>query len=280
MRGDSGDHVVRSPDSPWASRSPGHDHAGEVLGPPDHRRVVPDARRVSEGLDARAAFAVHADAGRHQTLSFAGPPGGVHTHVRLPPVCPPGTRPGVAPLLEDGRAAGDAPAVGGPVDAAGDLVRGDHQRVRVEPLTDDFLGDLVDRPGVLGQLGLGALQAVGEGGGLVGRLPRSQKLSPPVRRPRRRDPPTARDTDSRSSPRNRRSTTSRLRPAENRPPRPRPAATPVATDSSTCFLISTLLLRELSRNQVSKKTLGRRRRAYRWITASARLWPVSLRRIE
>ena len=33
---------------------------------------------------------------------------------------------------------------------------------------------------------------------------------------------------------------------------------PVATDSSTCFLISTLLLRELSRNQVSKKTLGRR----------------------
>ena len=36
------------------------------------------------------------------------------------------------------------------------------------------------------------------------------------------------------------------------------AAAPVATDSSTCFLISTLLLRELSRNQVSKKTLGRR----------------------
>ena len=88
MRGDSGDHVVRSPDSPWASRAPGHDHAGDVLGPPDHRRVVPDARRVSEGLDARAAFAVDADAGRHQTLSFAGPPGGVHTHVRLPPVCP------------------------------------------------------------------------------------------------------------------------------------------------------------------------------------------------
>ena len=58
----------------------------------------------------------------------------------------------------------------------------------------------------------------------MGRLPRSQKLSPPVRRPRRRDPPTARDTDSRSSPRNRRSTTSRLRPAENRPPRPCPAA--------------------------------------------------------
>ena len=44
-----------------------------------------------------------------------------------------------------------------------------------------------------------------------------------------------------------------------------PAAAPVAlralsaaVDSSTCFLISTLLLRELSRNQVSKKTLGRR----------------------
>ena len=31
-----------------------------------------------------------------------------------------------------------------------------------------------------------------------------------------------------------------------------------AADSSTCFLISTLLLRALSRNQVSKKTLGRR----------------------
>ena len=31
-----------------------------------------------------------------------------------------------------------------------------------------------------------------------------------------------------------------------------------AVDSSTCFLISTRLLRELSRNQVSKKTLGRR----------------------
>ena len=40
-------------------------------------------------------------------------------------------------------------------------------------------------------------------------------------------------------------------------------AQPVATDSSTCFLISTLLLRALSRNQVSKKTLGRR------ITASS-----------
>ena len=151
MRGDSGDHVVRSPDSPGASRSPGHDHAGEVLGPPDHRRVVPDARRVSEGLDARAAFAVDADAGRHQTSSFAGPPGGVHTHVRLPPGVPPGTRPGVAPLLEDGRNAVDAPAVGGPVDAAGDLVRGDRQRVRVAPLPDDFLGDLVDRAVVLGQ---------------------------------------------------------------------------------------------------------------------------------
>ena len=37
---------------------------------------------------------------------------------------------------------------------------------------------------------------------------------------------------------------------------PTPTAAP---DSSTCFLISTLLLRELSRNQVSKKTLGRRR---------------------
>ena len=40
--------------------------------------------------------------------------------------------------------------------------------------------------------------------------------------------PTARDTDSRSSPRNRRSTTSRFRPTDNRPPRPGPAASPVA----------------------------------------------------
>ena len=39
-------------------------------------------------------------------------------------------------------------------------------------------------------------------------------------------------------------------------PRPRPAAAPVAADSSICCFISTLLLRELSRNQVSKKTLG------------------------
>ena len=31
-----------------------------------------------------------------------------------------------------------------------------------------------------------------------------------------------------------------------------------AADSSICFLISTRLLRVLSRNQVSKKTLGRR----------------------
>ena len=40
--------------------------------------------------------------------------------------------------------------------------------------------------------------------------------------------PTARDTDSRSFPRNRRSTTSRFRPTDNRPPRPGPAASPVA----------------------------------------------------
>ena len=84
MRGDSGDHVVRSPDSPWASRAPGHDHAGDVLGPPDHRRVVPDARLVSDGLDDRAAFAVDADAGRHQNSSCAGPPGGDHTHFWTP----------------------------------------------------------------------------------------------------------------------------------------------------------------------------------------------------
>ena len=59
---------------------------------------------------------------------------------------------------------------------------------------------------------------------------------------------TARDTDSRSSPRNRRITTSRLRPAANRPPRTvASAATPVATDSSACWVGSTRLLRELSR---------------------------------
>ena len=84
MRGDSGEHVVRSPDSPWASRSPGHDHAVEVLGPPDHLRVVPDARLVSDGLDDRAEFAVDADAGRHQSSSCGGPPGGVQLHERLP----------------------------------------------------------------------------------------------------------------------------------------------------------------------------------------------------
>ena len=43
------------------------------------------------------------------------------------------------------------------------------QRVRVAPLPDDFLGDLVDRPVLFGEFCLGALQAVGEGGGLVGR---------------------------------------------------------------------------------------------------------------
>ena len=88
MRGDSGDHVVRSPDSPWASRAPGHDHAGEVLGPPDHRRVVPDARRVSDGLDARAAFAVDADAGRHQNLELRGP-AWRRPHPRAAPAGPP-----------------------------------------------------------------------------------------------------------------------------------------------------------------------------------------------
>ena len=78
--------------------------------------------------------------------------------------------------------------------------------------------------------------------------------------------PNARDTDSRFSPRSRRSTVARVRRAENRPFRSRSAAGLVAlralsaaVDSSTCFLISTRLLRELSRNQVSKKTLGRRR---------------------
>ena len=43
----------------------------------------------------------------------------------------------------------------------------------------------------------------------------------------------SRDTDSRSSPRSRHSTVSRLRPAENRPPRPRPVAAPVALRAPT-----------------------------------------------
>ena len=45
--------------------------------------------------------------------------------------------------------------------------------------------------------------------------------------------PSSRDTDSRSSPRSRRSTVSRLRRADNRPPRPRPAASPVALRASS-----------------------------------------------
>ena len=88
--------------------------------------------------------------------------------------------------------------------------------------------------------------------------------------------PNSRDTDSRFSPRSRRSTVARLRRAENRPFRSRSAAGLVAlralsaaVDSSTCFLISTLLLRELSRNQVSKKTLGRRRRTMPATSSSA-----------
>ena len=63
-------------------------------------------------------------------------------------------RAGVAHLFQDGGDAVDAPAVWGPVDARGDLVRGDRPRVRVEPGADDFLGNLVDRPVLLGQEGL------------------------------------------------------------------------------------------------------------------------------
>ena len=98
--------------------------------------------------------------------------------------------------------------------------------------------------------------------------------------------PNSRDTDSRSSPRRRRSTVARLRRAENRPLRSRSAAAPVAlralsaaVDSSTCFLISTLLLRELSRNHVSKKTLGRRSAPLlftQWELPAGAEWPVAL----
>ena len=65
-----------------------------------------------------------------------------------------------------------------------------------------------------------------------------------------------------SSPRSRRSTVSRLRLAENGPFCSHLApvalrAPSAAADASACFIISTLLLRALSRNQVSKKTLRR-----------------------
>ena len=66
--------------------------------------------------------------------------------------------------------------------------------------------------------------------------------------------PNARDTDFEILPAQQPQHRLALAPGR----KPTPTAAPGATDSSTCFLISTLLLRELSRNQVSKKTLGRR----------------------
>ena len=96
------------------------------------------------------------------------------------------------------------------------------------------------------------------------RLARDQKLITPVRRPRRRDPHRPRHGLNEVLPAQQTHHYLTLAPGREPTPRPRPAATPVATDSSTCFLISTLLLRELSRNQVSKKTLGRRKTPYRF----------------
>ena len=60
----------------------------------------------------------------------------------------------------------DGEGVVSPVDTGGDLVRGGRPRVLVEPSTNDILGDLVYRPELLGQFGLGRLQGVGEVGGL------------------------------------------------------------------------------------------------------------------
>ena len=101
------------------------------------------------------------------------------------------------------------------------------------------------------------------------RLARGQELVTPLGGPRRRDPQFPRhrlEILASQQAEYRRAFT----PGENRPFRSRSAAGLVAlralsaaVDSSTCFLISTLLLRELSRNQVSKKTLGRRRSASR-----------------
>ena len=96
------------------------------------------------------------------------------------------------------------------------------------------------------------------------RLARGQELVTPVGGPRRRDPQFPRHRleilASQQAEYRRACTPGR------KPPLPvtlggrssRPPALSAAVDSSTCFLISTLLLRELSRNHVSKKTLGRR----------------------
>ena len=97
------------------------------------------------------------------------------------------------------------------------------------------------------------------------RLARSQELVTPLRGPRRRDPQFPRHRLEIFAPQQaeyRRAFTPGRKPPPpvtlgGRSRRP-PGRSPAAVDSSTCFLISTLLLRELSRNQVSKKTLGRR----------------------
>ena len=47
------------------------------------------------------------------------------------------------------------------MDTLGQLVDGDRARILVEPLPDDILGDLVDRPELLGEFGLRRLQGVG-----------------------------------------------------------------------------------------------------------------------
>ena len=77
-------------------------------------------------------------------------------------------------------------------------------------------------------------------------LPRQSRSPPPATR----RPPRATDA----------ALAHRLRPAENRPPRPRPAATPVR------FLNADTPPRERSRNQASKKTLGRRTSAHMALT--------------
>ena len=91
------------------------------------------------------------------------------------------------------------------------------------------------------------------------RLARGQKPIVPLRGPCRRDPQLPRHGLQILTTQQ---TQHRLALAPDRKP-PHTAA-PVAlrapaaaADSSSCFPISTLLLRELSRNQVSKKTLGR-----------------------
>ena len=69
--------------------------------------------------------------------------------------------------------------------------------------------------------------------------------SPPVRRPRRRDPHQRHGLEVLPAQQTHHYLT--LAPGREPTPTAAPGATPVATDSSTCFLISTLLLRQVSR---------------------------------